>query len=81
VFSAETREEAPLTLLPTGAKTGLSFRFPTAAADAIAQLDPREAVTVEFAFPVAARRSPARPMSRSAISRRAERSCARLGLR
>jgi hypothetical protein len=51
VFSAETREEAPLTLLPTGAKTGLSFRFPTAAADAIAQLDPREAVTVEFAFP------------------------------
>ena len=50
VFSAETREEAPLTLLPTGAKTGLAFRFPTAAAEAIAQLDPREAVTVEFAF-------------------------------
>lgn len=50
VFNAETREEAPLTLLPTGAKTGLSFRFPPAAADAISQLDPREAVTVEFAF-------------------------------
>ncbi|USQ97485.1 hypothetical protein [Caulobacter sp. RL271] len=50
VFNAETREESPLTLLPTGAKTGLAFRFPTAAADAIAQLDPREAVTVEFAF-------------------------------
>lgn len=50
VFNAETREEAPLTLLPTGAKTGLSFRFPTAAADAISQLDPRETVTVEFAF-------------------------------
>jgi len=50
VFAAETREEAPLTLLPTGAKTGLAFRFPPAAADAIAQLDPREAVTVEFAF-------------------------------
>lgn len=50
VFTAETREEAPLTLLPTGAKTGLSFRFPAAAADAISQLDPREAVTVEFAF-------------------------------
>ena len=50
VFNAETREEAPLTLLPTGAKTGLAFRFPMAAADAIAQLDPREAVTVEFAF-------------------------------
>ena len=50
VFNAETREEAPLTLLPTGAKTGLAFRFPTTAADAISQLDPREAVTVEFAF-------------------------------
>jgi hypothetical protein len=50
VFAAETREEAPLTLLPTGAKTGLSFRFPSAVADAISQLDPREAVTVEFAF-------------------------------
>jgi hypothetical protein len=50
VFTAETREEAPLTLLPTGAKTGLAFRFPPAVADAISQLDPREAVTVEFAF-------------------------------
>lgn len=50
VFAAETRGEAPLTLLPTGAKTGLAFRFPAAAADAITQLDPREAVTVEFAF-------------------------------
>lgn len=50
VFNAETRGEAPLTLLPTGAKTGLAFQFPTAAADAISQLDPREAVTVEFAF-------------------------------
>lgn len=51
VFLAETREEAPLTLLPTGAKTGLAFRFPASAADAISQLDPREAVTVEFVFP------------------------------
>lgn len=50
IFTAETRGEAPLTLLPTGAKTGLAFRFPSAAADAMAQLDPREAVTVEFAF-------------------------------
>lgn len=50
VFNAETRDEAPLTLLPTGAKTGLAFSFPTAAADAIARLDPREAITVEFAF-------------------------------
>lgn len=50
VFNAETREEAPPTLLPTGAKTGLAFRFPIAAADAMSQLDPREAVTVEFVF-------------------------------
>lgn len=50
VFTAETRDEAPLTLLPAGAKTGLAFRFPSAAADAISRLDPREAVTVEFAF-------------------------------
>jgi len=51
VFTAETREEAPATLLPVGAKTGLAFRFPTAVADAMSELDPREAVTVEFAFP------------------------------
>lgn len=50
VFNAETREESPLTLLPPGAKTGLSFRFPPAAADAISRLDPREAVTIEFSF-------------------------------
>lgn len=50
VFNAETREEAPPTLLPTGAKTGLAFRFPIAAAEAMSQLDPREAVTIEFAF-------------------------------
>jgi hypothetical protein len=50
VFTAERREEAPLTLLPNGAKTGLAFRFPDAVAEAMSQLDPREAVTVEFAF-------------------------------
>ncbi|AVQ03281.1 hypothetical protein B7G68_16350 [Caulobacter segnis] len=50
VFNAETREEAPPTLLPTGAKTGLAFRFPLALADAMSQLDPREAVTIEFVF-------------------------------
>ncbi len=50
VFTAERREEAPVTLLPTGAKTGLAFRFPDAVAEAMSQLDPREAVTVEFAF-------------------------------
>jgi hypothetical protein len=50
VFGAETRDEAPLTLLPTGAKTGLSFRFPREAGDALSRLDPREAATVEFVF-------------------------------
>ncbi|PIB94745.1 hypothetical protein CSW62_18310 [Caulobacter sp. FWC2] len=50
VFVAQTRDEAPLTLLPTGAKTGLAFRFPPAVIGAMSQLDPREAVTVEFVF-------------------------------
>ena len=50
VFGAETRDTAPVTLLPTGAKTGLSFRFPREAADAMSRLDPREAVSVEFVF-------------------------------
>ncbi|PIC01018.1 hypothetical protein [Caulobacter sp. X] len=50
VFNAETREEAPPTLLPTGAKSGLAFRFPVAVAEAMSQLDPREAVTIEFVF-------------------------------
>ncbi|WP_029913740.1 hypothetical protein [Caulobacter sp. UNC358MFTsu5.1] len=50
VFAAETRDAAPVTLLPTGAKTGLSFRFPREAADAMSRLDPREAATVEFVF-------------------------------
>jgi hypothetical protein len=40
----------PVTLLPTGAKTGLSFRFPREAADAMSRLDPREAATIEFVF-------------------------------
>lgn len=49
MFAPETRDAAPApTLLPTGAKTGMSFRFPREAADAIAQLDPREAITIEF---------------------------------
>lgn len=51
VFNAESRDAAPPSLLPKDAKAGLAFRFPAAAADAIAQLDPREAITVEFALP------------------------------
>jgi len=50
VFTAEARDEAPLTLLPNGAKSGLAFRFPAAVAEAISLLDPREAVTIEFSF-------------------------------
>lgn len=50
IFNAETRDEAPPTLLPSGAKTGLAFRFPIAVADAMSRLDPREAVTIEFVF-------------------------------
>jgi hypothetical protein len=50
IFGAETRDVAPVTLLPTGAKTGLAFRFPQDAADAMSRLDPREAATVEFVF-------------------------------
>ncbi|MDB5454842.1 MAG: hypothetical protein JWP92_427 [Caulobacter sp.] len=50
VFAAESRDPAPVTLLPTDAKTGLSFRFPREAIDVLARLDPREAIIVEFAF-------------------------------
>jgi hypothetical protein len=37
-------------LKDTGASGGWAFRFPAAAADALAGLDPREAVAVEFLF-------------------------------
>jgi hypothetical protein len=50
VFSAQGRGPAGPSLLPAGAKTGWSFRFPPAAAAALAGLDPREAVIVEFVF-------------------------------
>ncbi|MBO9707769.1 MAG: hypothetical protein J7521_06120 [Caulobacter sp.] len=50
VFGAETRETAPPTLLPTGSKAGLAFRFPSEAVDALSRLDPREAATIEFVF-------------------------------
>ena len=49
-YLAEARDQAPVGLLPKGARSGLVFRFPRAAADALAGLDPREAVTVEFLF-------------------------------
>ena len=50
VFTAEGRGDADPALLPPGTRTGTAFRFPPAAAEAIAALDPREAVTVEFLF-------------------------------
>lgn len=49
-ITAEARSEAPERLRPAGVKRALLFRFPSRAADALAALDPREAVVVEFVF-------------------------------
>ena len=49
-FSAEARDRAEQRLAGPGQPSATAFRFPAAAADAIAALDPREAVTVEFVF-------------------------------
>jgi hypothetical protein len=50
VFTAETRGPAGPMLLPADAKSGWSFRFSATAQAALAGLDPREAVVVEFVF-------------------------------
>jgi hypothetical protein len=50
-FLAEARAPAEESLLPEDARGGWAFRFPAAAAGALARLDPREAVAVEFVFP------------------------------
>ena len=47
-FTAEARSDADKTLLPHGSTSGVAFRFPAAAAQALAGLDPREAVTLVF---------------------------------
>lgn len=47
---AEARSAADASLLPAGASSGVAFRFPKSAATALAGLDPREAVAVEFQF-------------------------------
>ena len=47
---AEGRGEAGRDLLSKGGDDGWAFRFPPAAAQALAGLDPREAVAVEFLF-------------------------------
>lgn len=49
-FTAEARSTAGIDLLPKGSKSGWAFRFPAEAAHALAGLDPREAVAVEFMF-------------------------------
>jgi|WetSurMetagenome_2_1015567.scaffolds.fasta_scaffold195492_2 hypothetical protein len=50
VFSADDRALAGPTLAPGGAKSALAFSFPAAAVAALADLDPREAVSVAFLF-------------------------------
>jgi hypothetical protein len=47
-FTAEARDSAERTLLPPGSSSGVAFRFPASAAQALAALDPREAVTLVF---------------------------------
>jgi len=49
-FSAEARSPASARLAPAGAKSALLVRFPAQATEALARLDPREAVMVEFVF-------------------------------
>ncbi|MFN3523320.1 MAG: hypothetical protein ACK4YQ_13815 [Phenylobacterium sp.] len=49
-YPAEARSAAGADLLPKGASHGWAFRFPAEAAAAMAALDPREAVAVEFVF-------------------------------
>lgn len=49
-FSAEARSPASARLAPGGAKSAILVRFPTQAVEALAALDTREAVAVEFVF-------------------------------
>lgn len=51
VILAEGKASAEPGLLTAPAKTGVAFRFPTRAADALGALDPRERFSVEFLFP------------------------------
>jgi hypothetical protein len=50
-FSAEARSRAGVDLLPKTMTSGWAFRFPAEAARALANLDPRESVAVDFLFP------------------------------
>ena len=49
-FSAEARSPAGSDLLPKAMAAGWAFRFPAQAARNLAELDPREAVAVDFLF-------------------------------
>src|SRR6185436_8043362 len=51
MFMAEARGSAEPELLPKGSAEAWAFRFPTAAVQALSELDPREAIAVEFLFP------------------------------
>lgn len=52
---ADARAPADPALLPTGDRTGYAFRFPVSAIATLADLDPREAVAIEFLFADGAR--------------------------
>ena len=51
VFLADARGPADPALRPRGAAKAVAFRFPPAARQALEQLDPREAVSVEILYP------------------------------
>ncbi len=53
IVMAEARAPADRTLLPMGARTAAAFRFPSETLDALQQLDPREAISVELLYPSA----------------------------
>jgi hypothetical protein len=50
VFVARAKYAAPTALLPPGVGRGEAFVFPDAAAQAMAQLDPREAVRIDMVY-------------------------------
>lgn len=56
-YMAEARSSAGQDLLPEDARSGWAFRFPAGAARHLAQLDPREAIVVEFLFSGGTRRA------------------------
>ena len=51
LFMAEARGEGDPSLAPPGARSGVVFRFPKSAARILAELDPREAVAIQFLVP------------------------------